>query len=441
MEPLHVGLGAMAAMLILIALAIPIGIAISLVAIAGLYMIGGMPLMLSTLEGLPYQFSSQFGFVVIPMFILMGAFAEISGVTRDFFTFFHRVIGHVRGGLLMVTTLSSAGFAAVSGSTMVNAVVFTRIALPQMIRFGYDRSIAAGCIAAAGTFAALIPPSIMMVVYGLLTGQSIGRLLIAGIVPGLLTAVSYLIGIAVLTRLRPDIAPVTNERFTLREKLASFLEIWPFGLLTVLVVGGIYSGAMFPSSAGAVGAVGAFAILLLRGALGHPMPRGRAIFEAMQGAAVTTAILFLVIIGGLLLSRLFVFSGFIDEIVWFIEDLQVPRLTVLLVIMAMYIVLGCFMDTISMTVVTVPFIFPIIVSLGYDPIWFGVLLIKLIEIGVLTPPVGLNLFAVIGAAEGRVRSIEVFRGVAPFLVIELVILGVLVAVPDLALWLPNLMRG
>ncbi len=441
MEPIYVGLTAIAAMLILIALAVPVGFSIAIVAIVGLWLIGGTPLMLSMLEGLPYQFASQYGFVVIPMFILMGAFAEISGITKDFFTFFYRVIGRVRGGLLMVTTLSSAGFAAVSGSTMVNAVVFTRIALPEMIRFGYDRAIASGCIAAAGTFAALIPPSIMMVVYGLLTGQSIGTLLIAGIVPGLLTAVSYLVGIAILARLRPHIAPPSTEHFTLKEKLDSLYAIWPFALLAVIVIGGIYSGAMFPSSAGAVGAAGAFAILLARGWIRKDMPSAPAVVGAMRSAAMTTAVLFMVVIAGLMLSRLFVYSGFVDEIVWWIEGLGMSPLSVLIVIMLMYILLGCFMDTISMTVVTVPFIYPIIVSLGYDPIWFGVILIKLIEIGVLTPPIGLNLFAVLSASDGQVKPVEIFRGVAPFLLIEAVLLVLLVAWPEIALWLPGMMKA
>ncbi|MCP1673490.1 tripartite ATP-independent transporter DctM subunit [Natronocella acetinitrilica] len=441
MDPLYIGLIAIGTMLLLIALSIPVAFSIFIVAIVGLWYLGGMPLMLGTIEGLPYQFASQYGFVVIPMFILMGAFAEISGITKDFYTFFYRVLGRVRGGLLMVTTLSSAGFAAISGSTMVNAVVFTRIALPQMMAFGYNKAIAAGCIAAAGTFAALIPPSIMMVVYALLTGQSIGTLLVAGIVPGLLTAGAYLIAIWVMVTIRPSIAPVPTERFSLQDKLRSFYSIWPFVLLAVIVIGGIYSGAMFPSSAGAVGAVGAFLIMLMRGWLRKDMPSMGKIGGAMQSAAMTTAVLFLVIIAGLMLSRLFVYSGFVDEIVWYIEGLGVSPLTVMLVIMLMYIILGCFMDTISMVVVTVPFVFPVVTSLGFDPIWFGVIVIKLVEIGVLTPPIGLNLFAVLSASDGRVQPTDLFKGVAPFLVVEVIILGLLLAFPAIVMWLPDLMRS
>ena len=441
MDPLVIGFTAIAVMLVLILLSVPVAVAITGVALIGLWYVGGTNLALSTVEGVPYQFASRYGFVVIPMFILMGAFAEISGITKDFYEFFYRTIGRVRGGLLMVTTLTSAGFAAISGSTVVNAVVFTRLALPQMIDFGYNRAIAAGCIAAAGTFAALIPPSIIMVVYALLTGQSIGTLLIAGVVPGVMTAGAYLVGIFALATLRPDIAPIPTDRFTGREILQSFYSIWAFALLAFIVIGGIYTGAMFPSSAGAVGAAGAFLILLARGWLRRDMPSMGRIGNAMRQTATMSAALFLVIIAGLMLSRLFVFSGFVDEIVWFIEGLDVSPMLVFLIIALMYIVLGCFMDPISMVVVTVPFIFPIVTGLGFDPIWFGVIMVKLVEIGVLTPPVGLNLFAVVAAARKQISSGQMFLGVLPFLAIELVVLSLLIAFPQIVLWLPALMHS
>lgn len=440
-SPLLIGGACVGGMLVLIALGVPVAFAISLVAIAGLWYVGGERLLMATLEGLPYEFASQYGFVVIPMFILMGALAEQAKITQDFYTFFYRLVGRVRGGLLMVTILSSAGFAAISGSTMVNAVVFTRIALPQMIRFGYDRALSAGCIAAAGTFAALIPPSIMMVIYALLTNESIGALLIAGILPGILTAVAYLVGVWIITRLRPHLAPMPDVRFTVREKLESFAAVGPFILLAFIVIGGIYSGVMFPSSAGAMGAAGAFVLLVGRAIVTRTGIGWRGVGGAIRSTAGTTAVLFLVIIAGLLLSRAFVYSGFVDEIVFAIEDSGLSPYGVLFIIVVMYLILGCFMDTVSMTVVTVPFIHPIIVSLGFDPIWFGVILVKLIEISVLTPPVGLNLFAVMSAAEGQVTSAQVFRGVLPFFLIECVMLAILIAFPAISLFLPSLMLG
>ncbi len=432
MSPLALGLCAIVTMLALILIRIPVAFVIALVGLIGLYTIGGEVLVVSTLEGLPYTFSSQYSFVVIPMFILMGSFAEISGITRELYTFFYHLLGRVRGGLLMVTTLSSAGFAAISGSTMVNAVVFTRLALPQMIRFGYDRGISAGCIAAAGTFAALIPPSIMMVIYALITGESIGKLLIAGIIPGLFTAAAYLVAIAVFVRIKPNWAPIPSESFSIREKLESFRKIWPFGLLSALIIGGIYSGMMFPSSAGAVGAAGAFIILVMR-----RRAKWGEVSNALTSAATTTAVLFLIIVSGLILSRFFVYSGFIDEIVSAIDSFSINPYLVFAAIIVMYVILGCFMDTLSMVVVTVPFVHPIVMSLGFDPIWFGIIMIKIIEIGVLTPPVGLNLFAVIGSAKGEINTSQMFRGIMPFLLVELLVLLLLIIFPGIITWLPG----
>lgn len=441
MSPLLMGLGAIAVMLVFVGLGVPVGFSMVVVAMAGLWMVGGEPLLLTTLSSLPYDFASQYGFVVIPMFVLMGALAESAGITEDFYTFFHRLLGRLRGGLLVVTILSSAGFAAISGSTMVNAVVFTRIGLPQMIRYGYDRGLSAGCIAAAGTLAAIIPPSIMLVVYALLTGESTGALLIAGVVPGLLTAAAYIVCVLVVSAIRPQAAPASDMAFTTREKLDSLSRIGPFLALAIIVVGGIYSGAMFPSSAGAVGAVGAFALLVIRRLRARAPMDWPGLSRSVRDAASTTAMLFIVIIAGLLLSRVFVYSGFVDEIVIAMRESELPRYGVLLIIVAMYLLLGCFMDTLSMTVVTVPFIHPIIVSLGFDPIWFGIVLIKLIEIGVLTPPVGLNLFAVLSASDGEVTSGQLFRGIMPFFLTECGVLTLLIAAPEITLWLPRAMIG
>lgn len=436
MDPLSLGAAAIALMLVLVAAGIPVAFSMGLVALGGLWLVGGDRMMFGTLRTLPYSVSSEYAFVVIPMFVLMGALASASGATADLYAAFYRLFCRVRGSLYMVTTLSSAGFAAISGSTIVNAAVFTRIALPQMLRFGYDGSLAAGCIAAAGTFAALIPPSIMMVIYALLTGESIGRLFMAGVLPGLLTAFMYVVGIAVYIRFRPHLAPEPTEQFTTRQKLESLGRVWPFALLVVVVLGGIYSGAMFPSSAGAVGATGAFLIAVARGRLS-----GKSFADCLRDAAVTTTVLFLLIVSGLIFSRFLVFSGFITEITSFIQAQGISIYVVMALIIVMYIVLGMFIDTVSVTVVTIPFVYPIIVNLGMDPIWFGVIVIKLIEISAITPPVGLNLYAVLTSAEKRVNAGQLFRGVVPFLFIEMVVLAILILFPAISLWLPNRMMG
>lgn len=436
MDALLLGVVAILAMLALVGLGIPVAFSMGLVAAAGLLHVGGAPMLVTTLKTLPYSVSAEYAFIVIPMFVLMGAVASVSGVTADLYNAFYRLFSRARGSLYMVTTLSSAGFAAISGSTIVNAAVFTKIALPQMLRFGYDRKLSAGCIAAAGTFAALIPPSIMMVVYSLLTGELIGRLFIAGIIPGLFTAAAYLVGIYVMVRVRPELAPPVTDAFARQEKLESLGRVWPFALLATVILGGIYSGAIFPSSAGAVGAIGAILIALVKQRL-----TGASLAACLRETAITTSVLFLLIVAGLMFARLLVFSGFIAEAIGFINDLNWNRYVVLSIIIIMYLILGMFIDTVSVTVVTIPFVFPIIVNLGFDPIWFGIIVIKMIEISAITPPVGLNLYAVISSSDKAIQATDLFYGVVPFIVIEIIVLLILIALPGISLWLPNRMMG
>jgi len=436
MDPLMTGGIAVGCVLFLTLTGVPVSVALGLAGIVGLWLVGGEPLVTATIEKLPFDSLAQFSFVVIPMFVLMGVLASRAKITEDLYDACYRFLSHVRGSLLIVSVMASAGFAAISGSTIVNAAVFTRLALPQMIRYRYDPGLGAGCIAAAGTFAALIPPSIMMVIYALLTQVSIGRLLIAGVVPGILTALAYVIGILVIVRVRPDVAPVPDERFSWRQKLESLRRVGPFVLLAALVLGGIYTGVMFPSSAGAVGAIGAYVIAAYRG-----FGRASDVSACLRDTAVTTAALFMVLIGGLIFARYLVFSGFVTDLVSLITESGIAPYQVILAIIVMNLILGMFMDTVSVVVVTVPFLFPIVVGLGYDPIWFGIILIKLVEISAITPPVGLNLFAVMAAVKGQITTRQLYAGVGPFLMIEFVILAILVIFPEISLWLPNTMFG
>jgi C4-dicarboxylate transporter, DctM subunit len=316
----------------------------------------------------------------------------------------------------------------------VAGAVFTRMALPEMIRFGYKKSVSAGCIAAAGTFAALIPPSISMAIYGILTGESIGALLMAGLIPGIFTAVAYLVGIRIGIRVAPSWAPPGQERHSRAEILQSFRGLWAICLLVILVLGGIYSGAMPPSAAGTVGAIGALFICLMRKKLGKAEFRG-----AMGQAVSVTVSLFVIIIGGMLFTRLLLNVGFIAGVTEFAETAGLGPVHFLAFVVVMYLILGCFIDTVSMMVMTVPFLYPVLMALNLDPIWFGVIIVKLVEISAITPPVGLNLFAVIGAAQGKIKTGELYAGVLPFIVIEIVVLGFLLAFPQISLWLPQLM--
>lgn len=436
MSALLVGTIGIVCLLALTGIGVPVGVAIATVGIVGMVASGGVDFMFATLTTLPYQTTSHYNFVVIPMFVLMGAIASSAGIVSEVYTAAHRWTAGIRGGLFQATTLASAGFAAVSGSTVVNAAVFTRIALPEMIRFGYDRGVGGGCIAAAGTFAALIPPSLSFVIYGILTGESIGRLLMAGVLPGLLTVVGYLAVVPIMVRFRPHWAPPPSERFTLREKLASLRGVWPMMLLIAVVLGGIYGGFMAPSAAGAVGAAGAILIAIAK----RKLPFHR-LATTLRETALLTGSLFIIIIGGLIFTRFLTISGFIAAANAFVVAAEFTPLQFIVALTIFYFILGMFIDPISMMAMTIPFTYPIAKTLGLDAMWLGVITVKMVEIAVITPPVGINLFAVVAASDGQLRTSQVFRGVLPFVVIELMILVALVCFPIISTWLPMTMTG
>lgn len=428
------GLLGFAAMLALLALGVPVAYAIGTIAIAGIFYAVGPVFLLSTLQSLPYAFASDYNFAVVPLFVLMGAIASRAGIISDLYRAAFLFTSRIRGSLMMATVMAQAMFAAISGSTTVAASIFTRMALPEMTRYGYNKGVAAGCVAAAGTLAGLIPPSIAMVLYAVLTGEPVGKLLIAGIVPGILTAVGYVVGIRVMLVFRPQWAPLITERFTFREKLKGLSNTWSVCLLIALVLGGIYAGAFPPSAAGAVGAAGALIIALST----RRLARG-AVWESLLESARVSAVLFLIVMAGLLFSRFLLVSGFIADFKTFVLAIELTAPMFIAMVVLLFLVLGCFVDSVSLMVITLPFLYPISKALGVDGIWFGVLVIKLIEVAAITPPVGLNLFAVLSAAGGKLQSRELFAGVVPFLVMEALLLAILVAFPSLATYLPALM--
>ncbi len=425
------GLWGFAAMIALLALGVPVAYAIGAVAIVGIYIAIGPVFLLSTLQSLPYAFASDYNFAVVPMFVLMGALAARSGIITDLYAAAFKLTSHIRGSLMMATVMAQAMFAAISGSTTVAASIFTRMALPEMTRYGYNRGVSAGCVAAAGTLAGLIPPSIAMVLYAVLTGEPVGKLLIAGIFPGLLTAAGYLVGIRLMLIFRPEWAPLIAERFTLKDKLKAVSNTWAVFLLIGLVLGGIYFGVFPPSAAGAVGAAGVLVIALSS----RRLPRG-ALWDSLIESARISAMLFLIVMAGLLFSRFLLISGFIGELKTFVMSVELTAAMFIAMVLVLFLVLGCFVDSVSLMVITLPFLYPISKALGIDGIWFGVLVIKLIEIAAITPPVGLNLFAALSAARGELTSRELFKGVVPFLAMEAVILALLVAFPSIATQLP-----
>lgn len=428
-----VGLLSIGGMLFLLVCAVPVGIVLGVVGVAGMYFGLSPSFAFGQLRSLPFAVSSNYAFAILPLFILMGIVAERSGITVKLFDAANAWLRSVRGGLYQVVIVGSAMFAAISGSTMVNAIVFTRIAYPEMQRYGYSRSLSLGCIAAAGSFAAMIPPSATMVIYAIMTDQSVGQLLLAGIIPGIISALAYALGIMAMVRLWPSLAPKALQKMPLRQRMTALTWVWPIALLFMLVMGGIYGGFFPPSAAGAVGATGAILIGILykRGDLFSWLP------ESLREAASISCTIFVILIGGLLFSRMLVAAGIIPEIVAYFRALDLGPVGFLIGVSILLLILGALLDTTSMLVVTLPFLFPISQEVGIHPVWFGIIVVKLIEISVITPPIGLNLFAVQSAAGPQTTFGTIVRGVIPFIGIELVVLAALIAFPALSLWLPS----
>ncbi len=423
-------------MLALLVAGIPVGLALGLTGFLGLAGIGGLDLALVQLQSLPYNLANDYAFAVVPTFVFMGNLAMNGGMAKELYAAADRWFGHFRGGLYLSTIAGSTAFGAASGSTLVNATVFTKVALPEMLRLGYSKKTASACIASVGTLDAMIPPSVAMVVYGILTEQSIGKLMVAGIVPGLLAALAYVALIMVMVRLRPELAPRRAEAAGWGERWTSLRGTWSILLLFAIVMGGIYLGFFSPTASGAVGAFGALAILAARRRLTWQIVR-----DSLTGAALTTAMLFVIMIGGLMFSRMLVMSGALTGIVDWVSSLGLTPLMLIAALCVMYVVLGCLTDAISMLIVTLPFVFPIVSKAGIDPIWFGILCVQLLEIGAITPPVGLNLYATVSASNGAVSMDEIVEGIVPFVLLNFAILAVLVAFPGLALWLPSQMKS
>lgn len=413
-----------------------IGVALGLAGFSGIYLSVGPDAALAQIAAIPFGTTNSFSLAVIPLFILMGSFATVSGITTELFRTAYVWLGALRGGLAMATVMASAAFGAASGSTIVNAAVFTRMAMPEMARFGYDIRLSAGCIAAAGTLAALIPPSILMVIYAVITEQSIGKLLIAGIVPGILTAIIYCGGIYILARMRPELAPLTNLKFSWSDRIQSLKGVYGIMLLFGIIVGGIYGGYFPATYAGAVGAFGAFVISLARSKLSPS-----SLVNVLKEAAVTTSVIFIIVIGGILFARFLTYSGLVTTISTYLIGLGVGKYTYLLCFVLLFTVLGCFIEPIAIMVMTLPIMFPVMKEVGFDPIWLGVVSVKLAEIGVLTPPVGLNVFVVKSSSPIPVTLGQAFAGVTPFIALDFLSLGLYVAFPEMITWLPNLISN
>lgn len=412
-----------------------IGVALGLVGLLGIALVIGPDAALAQLATVPFSTTNSFTLAVIPMFIFMGAFATHAGLTTDLYRAAYNWMGRLPGGLAIATTLASAAFGAASGSTVVNSAVFTRIAMPEMTRMGYDRRLSAGCIAASGTLAALIPPSIIMVVYAIVTEQSISKMMLAGLIPAALTVAAFVLGIYLRVLRTPALAPIQQVVVSQREKWQSLSAVWGISFLFLLVIGGIYTGLFTPTYAGAVGAFGAFLI-----ALGKRRMNRSAFLDIIREASITTTTIFIIIIGGMIFSRFLTYTGLVGSIVDSMLALELPPYAYLLAFIALYVVLGMVIEAVAIMIMTLPVMFPVLTGVGYDPIWLGIIAVKLAEIALITPPVGLNVYVVRSASPVPLSLGDVFRGVTPFVVIEFLILLVLILFPDLVTFIPNMME-
>lgn len=435
MDPQLVGWVALLGMLGLLALGVPVYASMAVAGLLGYWMIAGPGPAVAIVGLVPYARLAIYAFTVIPLFILMGNLVFASGYGGEVYTAARRWVGRFPGGLAQATVAACALFGAASGSSVATAATFARLSVPEMLRFGYARRLALASVAAAGTIAQMIPPSIIMVIYGILTEQSISRLLIAGIIPGVIAAANYMILIYFWAKRFPKDAPPYKEPWSWKESIFALKGIWPIVILGGAVMGGIYGGIFTPTEAGAVGAFAALALAVVTRRLSWP-----AFGESLRETIKTTVMIHLILLGAFIFGHFLAITLIPQQVASFLTGLPLPAILVLTGIMVMYIILGCFMDIVSALFLTIPIIFPAILDLGYDPIWFGVLVVHLVEMAMITPPFGLNLFVIKGSIDG-VTIGEIIRGITPFIVADVVTLAIYIAFPQVALFLPNQMLG
>ncbi len=428
------------ALVLLLAFAgIPLGVSLLLVGIGGFAVVRGSLFELDSLiAGLSMagqqvlDFSTNYGLTVLPLFVLMGTFIHRAQLSEELYDATYAFLGHRQGGLAMATIGACGAFAAVSGSSLATAATMSKVAMPPMRRFRYSDSLAAGTIAAGGTLGILIPPSVPMVIYGILTETDIGKLFVAGIVPGILLVLLYFGAIALTVRLKPEMGP-PGERCDWTQRSRALLKVWGVLALFLLVLGGIYLGIFTPTEAAAIGAAGAMLF-----AWGRRRLDMRNLLSALVDAGRTTAMIFLVGFGALVFSNFINLAGLPEAMIDFITALDIPPIGVIIAICVIYVILGCVFDSLAMLLLTVPVFFPIVEPLGIDSVWFGIVVIIVVEIGLITPPIGMNVFMV----KTVLRDVEIwtiFNGIWPFLAATLVGLALICAFPGIALFLPDLM--
>lgn len=430
-DPFLVGLIALGLLLVLVFLGVRVVFAASIVGLLGLVELLGWGPAAGIVGTIPHSKSSTYALSVLPMFIFIGFMAFHAGMTQQLFDAARKWFGWVPGGLAVSTVFATAGFAAVSGASVATAAVFSRIAIPEMLKYGYDKKLAAGVVAAGGTLATLIPPSAIIVIYAIIVEESVGKLLLAGFLPGAVSALIYAGIIIVWALMRPHEAPAVTG-YTWKDRVTALPGISPIFIVVIIIISAIYGGWATPTEAGALGAAVVFAIAVLKGAKFH------SIRDSLMESAKLTVMIFSLIWGVQIFVRFLGFSGLPEAFSGWIVSLDVHPMVIMICILLAYAVLGMFVDAIGMLLLTLPVVYPAVMALGFDSIWFGIIVVKMAEVCLITPPIGLNCYVVNGVRPD-IPLTQVFRGIALFFIADVVTIGVLLAFPEIVTWLPNLM--
>lgn len=432
MSSVALGAWAIVAVLVLIGLRLPIGAALGLVGFVGVMVLRDAGVAFGLLKVIPFELAANWSLSAIPMFLLMGSIAHNSGISKTLFRAAQLWFGGLPGGLAVAANLACAGFAAASGSSVATAATMGRVAIPEMLRHGYDKGLAAGVVASAGTLGSMIPPSILFVLFGVFAEVSISKLLLAGILPGLLTAAFYTLMILIRCRLNPAIAPRVRNDASWKERLVALGQVWPWLIIIIGIVGGLYGGLVTPTEAGAFGAFLAFAVAILQGRLSFAVLK-----DSLIDCVVNTSRIFFVAFGAVILTKFLALTGMPAYTGTLIGSWALDPLLLVIAMCAIYFVLGMFLDPLGLMLITLPVLLPMFEALQLNLVWFGVLVVKFLEIGLLTPPVGFNVYVIKSVVGDEISLETIFRGVGWFLLCEIPVVILLVAFPGISLFIPN----
>jgi C4-dicarboxylate transporter, DctM subunit len=419
-------------LLLFLFLGMPVAFSLGLSGMIGLMITSGLDATYSVFYTVPYRTAANYTLTTVPMFILMAQLVSASGIVGEVFTAARRWLERLPGGLAIASVFASAGIGAMSGSSTASAATMASITIPEMRKHGYSASVSAGVITVAGTLAIMIPPSIGLVLYGIITENSIGKLLIAGLIPGLMTALTYCLGIIFWSRIRPGAMPATTRSYTWRQRFSAVRPLWGFIILATLVIGSMYLGWATPTEAASVGAFGALMITALRGRLGWSGFK-----HAITSTIQITVMIFTIIIGAMIFGYFLTITQATQKMIIYLGGLDLPPWMILGLILVLLMALGCMLDQLAILLITLPLVYPLVVGMGYDPIWFGIICMKVGEIGLVTPPVGMNAYVV--SASSNIPLDQIFKGVGFMLLFDIFSLVLLLAFPGLTLWLPSMM--